>query len=73
MKADATITETTIKLEKKNKQTNKNKKQKTDQSSTLCQALKKKVTQILSQNHKKHCLKRTGNSSRESSATIYEL
>ena len=41
MKADATVTEKTIKLEKN------------DQSSTVCQALKKKARKMLSQNHKK--------------------
>ena len=46
---------------------------KTDQTPTVCQTLKKKARQILRQNHKKHCLKRTRNSSRESSATIYKL
>ena len=60
MKADATITEKTIKLGKKN-----------DQSTTVCQALKK-TRQIYKSKSQKHCLKRTRNS-RESSATIYKL
>ena len=48
MKADATINEKTFKFTCKTKtKTNK----KTDQSSTVCQALKK-ARQILSQNHK---------------------
>ena len=42
MKADATINEKKIKLGGK----------KTDQSSTVCQGLKKKARQIISQNHK---------------------
>ena len=45
MIADATITEKTmIKLGEKKKET--------DQSSTVCQAVKKKARQILSQNYK---------------------
>ena len=55
MKADATITEKTIKLEKKKKR----KEKKPDQSSTVCQALKKAARQILSQNHNKKKLFKT--------------
>ena len=68
MKADATITEKTIKLEKKKK-----KKKKTwPKLQCMPGPQEEGQTDTKSKSHK-HCVKHTRNSSRESSATIYEL